>query len=144
MKTSNVKKVKKCIADNNELIQQFTGMTSEEYNTFFFDLAIKWAEKFTQDQEATRVLTTDSLFWGWWAIEFDKRNEKFIGYVQFNIDSPTHQYHIMIQSSNSIRCVNSAKGIRNIYEGKMDDEMLNCPSCSRLMEISFHKSLKTA
>jgi hypothetical protein len=141
MKTTNTQKAKKQIDENRELIIIYTGMTGEEYNELFLELACQWAENFTQDKEASKFLKSDPVFWGFWAISFDKQNEDFISQVKFHVERL--KYYLLVHSKMGINCLSDQRAIRDCYEAIITRNMLASKSNAALMEIAFHNSLKS-
>lgn len=138
MKTTQKKRVKDAISANRELIQTFTEMGDEAYNTLFFDLAMAWAEQFTTD---TEYLTKEGMFWGFWTIEYDKMNERFLAAIKSG-GKGMPDYYMIVSGNEFTACITTPRNFLAYYKIYAKDSMTHCKANNRLMEVAFHKALK--
>lgn len=128
--------MKKMIAENRELIQQFTGISDENYQKFFFDTAILWAENQCEDPTD---LTSQDMFWGWWAVEYSKAEGCFLECI--HMDSQCKHY-LLIQCRNGKMKEYRPQFIAVLYGEFMSDFMLGIQN-KNILELSFHNALKS-
>lgn len=60
-------------------IQKLLGITADQYAEYVWDLGLKYAYHYTnEDDEAVRFMTQCKSYWAWWQNQFDLIDEQFI------------------------------------------------------------------
>lgn len=132
--------VKNQISENRSLVIEFIGIQEEAYQQLFFETAVKWADKQTENsKEGSAYLTSQSLFWGWWAMEYSRVEEEFLECFHFD---EKFQRYLYIQMGSFTKKEYDKIKMYSLYADYMDHRMNECTSGSKIMELSFHKALK--
>lgn len=132
-------KTKNKLAEGREMALTFVGIEDDVYDKMFFDTAVEWAERFVYNQESASYILSQSMFWGWWSLEFNRVQEKFLEYFHFDGNG---NISLAVKTNGVIEHFYDAEDKIKFFMKYMSDTMQECQSNTTIMELSFHKAIK--
>ena len=132
---SKVAEMKKQIQECQTLLLAHIGMSEEEYTDMYFETAMAFAEKHCLDDRAVTWLTSDPVFWGWWAMEMTTINENFLNRIEYHQES---KGFVMVFGTGWI----TQEAFLEYYKHGVEFNMLTSTRNTQVLQLSFHNMLK--
>lgn len=132
-------KTKNKLAEGREMALTFVGIEDDAYDKMFFDTAVEWAERFVYTAESASYILSQGIFWGWWRLEFDRVQDKFMEYFHFDEES---KIYLAVKTDGVLEHFYDAEDKIKFFIEYMEKSMQECQSNTTIMELSFHKAIK--
>jgi hypothetical protein len=130
-------KMKKKIQEMRDMILSVTDMSDEQYQDFYFKTGCEWAESHCVANY--EMLTSDSVYWGWFATEFYNLSEKW-----YNQMLAVDEYGISVicKNADGNYVMRDEMTFINAHYRFIMYQWLMQSSCQRaVLELSFHKKV---
>jgi hypothetical protein len=131
-----------------------TGMADGIFEMHSFETACHWADTHCVDNASADWLKSEPLFWGWWAVEFAKINQRWFDeylYVECRIFNNSAKGKVNAGAIELSVAARQADGIvkfyyeeRNIltnYLSVSKHLAMDCRMQRAVLEGSFHRNL---
>ena len=132
----HIDKIRRQIAENEELVMLFTGLGKEDYSVILYGSAENWASRFIDNPEAEKYILFQQSFWGWWKLQIDRINATFIQSIHYDADGCFYlqiaDYH------NNLYRYTKQVDICSIYKRYVFEHLVHNDRVDR----NFHQFLK--
>lgn len=99
-------------------IQAMLGITAEQYAEHVWDLGIRYAYFYTnEDDEAVRLMTQCKSYWNWWQNQFDLIDQRFLAcYIGFKTPEAQQAMYQAWLYDHSPECLRAFPGAQVMEE----------------------------
>jgi hypothetical protein len=136
----HIDKIRHQIAETKALVLEHVGLSEEEYTELFIEVGSQWAERMCVNAEAAEFVKYDSVFWGWWSMEWMDRTNDFLECIHYR----DGEFMLLMQNAGTVYCVYDRAEKAKMYGMWISNKMLNCTRNLHILELSFHNLMKRA
>jgi hypothetical protein len=140
-KNTHVQNRREAIEHAKDRLCALIKFDTERYNELRFELGCQWAEKHCVDHEAAVYLNKQPEFWGWFKQEFETLTNNFFDAIK--LESDWHYVLMLRTQDNELLFLDKKQQIHKAFEAYMSDCILHKENYRLLLELGFHKTIKS-